>query len=261
MGELVKVVATIEARMTSSRLPGKVLKDLSGKPMLQWIIERVMPSKNIDEIAIATSDKSSDDPIVELSRRVNVPCCRGNLEDVLERLTMCAESRNADLIVRLTGDNPLCHYGLIDSMVECFLNSDYDFLCTTFMAFSKVWNVPRTFPLGLGVAIFPLAILKDVNRLAVDPNERENTVKYIIDRPDKYRLGAFKAEGKFAKLNRPELRLTVDTEEDFEIMEQVFNSLSKEDIYFSVDESIEFLDNNPEIRDANSDVKQKWLCE
>ena len=256
-----KIVVTIEARMTSTRLPGKVLKNLSGKPMLQWIVERARPSKNIDEIVIVTSDESSDDPIVELSRRVNVPCCRGSLEDVLGRLTMCAESRNADLIVKLSGDNPLYHYDLIDSMVECFLNSNYDFLCTTFMAFSKVWNVPRTFPLGLGVAIFPLAILKDVNRLAVDPNERESIVKYIIDRPDKYRLGAFNAEGKFAKLNRPELRLTVDTEEDLELMEQIFNSLSKEGICFSIDKSIEFLDKNPEIRVINRDVKQKWLCE
>jgi spore coat polysaccharide biosynthesis protein SpsF (cytidylyltransferase family) len=254
-----KIIATIEARMSSTRLPGKVLRQIAGKPMLQWLIERIKPSQTIDEIVVATSVESSDDAIVELAKGMNVSCCRGSLEDVLGRLTRCAESKNADLIVKLAGDNPLYHYELIDSMIELFQNSNYDFLGTTFMGYSKAWNVPRTFPLGLGVAIFPLWVLQDADRSTQNPDDRESIVKYIIDRPGKFRLGAFQAEGRFSRLNRPELRLTVDTQKDFELMEYIFSSLPNKNELFSIEEVIEFLDEHPQIRDSNKDINQKGL--
>ena len=254
-----KIVATIEARMTSLRLPGKVLMPLVGKPMLQWLIERVRPSRRIDEIVLATSDQPSEEPIVELANKMEIPFYRGSLDDVVGRLTKCAESRNADLIVKLSGDNPLYHYDLIDAMVYHFLQSKYDFLGTTFMDFSKVWDVPRTFPLGLGIAIFPLQVLQDADRSAKKTEERESVVQYIIDRPHKYFLGAFQAEGESSGLNRPELRLTVDTEKDFELMQDLLSTLSKREKLLSIEETIEFLDEHPEIRDSNKDIHQKDL--
>jgi len=256
-----RTVATIEARMTSSRLPGKVLKPLVGKPMLQWLIERIRPAKSLDEIVVATSDQSSDDTIADFARQMGVVLFRGNLEDVLGRLTRCAETRKADLIVKLSGDNPLYHHALIDDMVEYFKHEKYDFLGTTFMSFSKAWHVQRTFPLGLGVALFPLWVLKDAESSTNDPRDRESVVKYMIEHPEKYKLGAFQADGMWANLNRPELRLTVDTEKDFYLMESIFSNLFTQGKLFTVSQAIQFLDQYPQVRDMNKAVRQKELLE
>ena len=255
-----KIIATIEARMTSSRLPGKVLRPLAGKPMLQWLIERIRPARQIDEIVIATSRDESDDSIELFAARMGVSCFRGSLNDVLGRVTRCAESYHADLVVKLSGDNPLCHYKLIDAMVSNFTEFKCDFLGTTFMRFSPTWDVPVTFPLGFGVAIIPVKILQETERLAEAPDDRESVVKYIIDRPYKYKLGDFQAEEEFSALNRPELRLTVDTRKDFELMEYIFSSLSSKSWLFPIEEAIVFLDRHPQIRDINKDVKQKGFC-
>lgn len=254
-----KILATIEARMSSTRLPGKVLKQLSGKPMLQWLIERVRPSSMVDEFIVASSIEESDDAIERLCDSLGVLCCRGSLEDVLGRLTVCCEKNNGDLIVKLSGDNPLYHYELIDEIVKNFLSSEYDFMGTTFMSFSSTWNVERTFPLGLGVGVFPAWLLNEINLKAIKPEERESVVMHIIDNPDIYNLGAFQAVGRYSFLNRPELRFTVDTSLDFDLMEKVFNTLSVKNALFSLEEVIAFLDSSPEVRDMNRTVMQRGV--
>ncbi len=254
-----KIIATIEARMTSSRLPGKVLRPLAGKPMLQRLIERIKPARDIDEVIIATSDLVSDDPIARLANELNIGCFRGSLEDVLARLTRCAERNNADLIVKLSGDNPLYHYTLINDIVESFFEVNCDFLGTTFMGFSKAWQEQRTFPLGLGVAVIPLRVLQEADLSCDSMDDRESVVKYIIDRPEMFRLCGFHAHEKWAFLNRPELRLTVDTKEDFQLIDKIFTSLFLKNKLFGLQDVVEYLDTNTELLHINADVTQKGM--
>lgn len=254
-----KIVATIEARMSSSRLPGKVLMPLAGKPMLQWIIERILPSRQIDAIVVATSVEPSDDPIAAMAAHMGVGCFRGSLDDVLGRLTRCAESVQADWIVKLSGDNPLCHHALVDDMVAAFKDRPCDFLGTTFMGFSTAWKEQRTFPLGLGVAVMPLTVLQTADRLSTSPDARESVVRFIIDHPERFDLAAFHAAGPWAGLRRPELRLTVDTETDFAMMEAIFTALGRQAPDFSIAAAIAYLDAHPQTRDRNRQVRQRHL--
>jgi spore coat polysaccharide biosynthesis protein SpsF len=255
------IVATIEARMSSSRLPGKVLKPLAGKPMLQWLVERVRPARRIDRLVLATSVETSDDPTAELARQLGIDCFRGSLDDVLGRLTRCAETHAADLIVKLSGDNPLYHHLLLDDMVAAFERRPCDFLGTTFMSFSEAWQARRTFPLGLGVAVMPLAVLQEAERRSQTAEGRESVVRYIIDHPERFDLAAFDAVGPWAALNRPELRLTVDTAADFAVMEALFDALGRQAADFAITDAIAYLDAHPEVRALNRDIRQRHLAE
>ncbi len=244
-----KIVATIEARMTSSRLPGKVLKNLGGRPALQLLIERLKRSKYIDAIVVATTINDADEPIVELAKKLDVEYFRGSEEDVLSRVLGAAQSVNADIITEITGDCPLLDVELIDQGIEMFFEKGVDYL----------GNVTTdSFPIGFDVQVFPTKILEKVDKLTQDPIDRVHVSYYIYQHPETFSLYLWKAEGEY---HWPELRITLDEQKDFEFLEKICQKLLLVKENFNSLDVISLLKNDPSLLEINKHVKQKNLEE
>lgn len=240
-----KIVATIEARMTSTRLPGKVTLPLAGKPVLARLIERLRRSAYLDAIVIATTTNAPDDAIVALAEELGVGVWRGSEEDVLGRVLEAAQSVNADLIVEITGDCPLVDWRHIDHITALYETGAYDYVAN---------NTERTFPRGFDVQIFSVATLAEVDKLTQDPVDRENVSIYIYNHPEKYRLHNWSAEGK---MRRPDFRLTLDTKEDHELLDTIFAELLPRDPDFSAEDVVDLMLQRPELPQINAEAKQK----
>ncbi len=243
-----KIVASIEARTGSTRLPGKVMRQILGKPMLELMIERVRRAKLIDEIVIATSISKNDDVLEDLAKKLDVSCYRGSEDDVLDRVLKAAKSCNADIIVELWGDTPLIDPEIIDQAIKYYLDNDYDCVGTC---------LDKKFPWGISLLVFSTKVLEEVSEITNDPIDRENVSTYIYMHPEKYKIGNLPCP---KQLNRPELRLVVDEIPDFEVMTKIFEHftlLGKMD--FNTKDVINFLDSNPNVKDINKDVKQRTV--
>jgi spore coat polysaccharide biosynthesis protein SpsF len=242
-----KIVSTIEARMGSTRLPGKTLRKIMGKPMLELMIERVKKSNLIEEIVIATSENPKDDVIEVLAKRLNVGCFRGSEGDVLDRVLKAAKAYEADHIVELWGDCPLIDPEIIDELIKYYLDNDFDCVGT---------SLDKTFPWGISALIFPTKILEKISQITQDPVDRENVSNYIYEHPDRYKIGQLPCP---PELNHPEIRLTVDELDDFEVVKIIFERLTPIYPNFKTIDIIKFLESNPEIKNINRHVKQKKL--
>jgi spore coat polysaccharide biosynthesis protein SpsF len=209
-----KVTAIIQARMASTRLPGKVLLDLQGKPMLLRMIERVNQSNSIDRVLVATSTDSADDAVAEACQREKIPFYRGSQDDVLERFYNAALSVQAEAVVRLTGDCPLSDPGLIDEFVEVFQSGKFDY----------VTNVLRpTFPDGLDLSVFSFQTLQAAHENAVLMSEREHVVPWIWKNTDFGNgTGRYRALNIEAPTDLSAERWTVDDAADFKLVSEVF---------------------------------------
>ena len=233
------IVAVLQARFSSSRLPGKVLKDLLGEPMLYRQIERVSRSVRIDKLVVATSTDHSDDPVEKMCRDKGTHCFRGSLDDVLDRFYRAAEPFVPDHIVRLTGDCPLIDPDVIDSIVELHLAEGNDYTSNT---------ITPTFPDGLDAEIFTWNTLKTAWEKALLPSEREHVTPFIYKRPERFRLGCLKKEGK----SLFGLRWTVDEQEDLFFVRRVYEALYQKNPAFSTDDILELLRVCPELNSINS---------
>ncbi len=238
-----KIVATIEARMTSSRLPGKVLMPLVGVPALERIIERLRQSRYIDEVVVACTANTPDDAIVELCKKVNCRVYRGNEDDVLVRVLDAAQE--ADVIVEVCADQPFIDPAQIDQALDVFFAGGYDYVGN---------HLPQTFPLGFEIKIFPTKILDEVNRVSQDPYDHEHVSLYIYNHPEKYKIGKITAEGSEA---RPDIRLTLDTKEDYELINTVYEKLLPTGEGFGIKEVVGLFEREPALLDINKEVKQK----
>lgn len=244
-----KIVATIEARMTSSRLPGKVLLPIVGKPALQMLIERLKQSKYLDEICVATTTNVADDPIVALATKLRVQCFRGSEADVLGRVLGAAQSVAADIIVEITGDCPFVDPLLVDRGVEEFFARDVDYASNT---------IHSTYANGFDVQVFPAKILSEVNELTQDPVDRTHVSYYIYMHPEKYRCHNWEAD---KDTYGPTLRMTLDEESDYKALTTVAEALLPEYPQFSAREVTTYLRAHPEIVALNANVKQKEAYE
>lgn len=240
-----KIVATIEARMRSTRLPGKVLKPVLGRPLLELMVGRVRRAKRIDEIVIATTDDASCDPIEDLARQIGVSFFRGSEDDVLGRVLGAAQSAQADLIVELTGDCPLLDPGLIDRVIETYLAGDVDY-CSNRML--------RTHPIGMDIQVFPTAVLEQVAGLTSDPRDREHVSIYIYEHPERFRLLNF---AESLPPSAPDLRLTLDTPLDYELIQTVFERLYPRNPHFGLPEMLELFAQEPALAAVNEASKPK----
>jgi spore coat polysaccharide biosynthesis protein SpsF len=243
----VKVAAIIQARMGSTRLPGKVLKKVLGKTLLEYQIERVKRAKTIDEIIIATTTKERDDQIVQLCQQLSIPYYRGSEEDVLSRYYEAATEFSVDVVVRLTSDCPIIDPNVIDKVVEHYLeNKDrYDYVSNT---------LTRTYPRGLDAEVMSYEVLKRAHEEAKELVYREHVTAYIYHHPDQFRLCNVSNEKDESKH-----RWTVDTEEDFELIEKIISKLYPENTYFNMDDVLKLIDENPTWFDINSHIEQKKL--
>lgn len=245
-----KIVATIEARINSSRLPGKTMMKIVEKPMLELMIERVKNSKMLDEIIIATADTPENHLIEDLANKMKVKCFRGNEEDVLDRVLKAAKKYKADVIVELWGDSPLIDSCLIDNLVNYYLKNDFDCVGTTLPNFEK------TFPIGISALIFSTKILEEVDQTTNNPIDRENVSNYIYEHTEKYKIGSLPCP---QELNFPNVRLTIDEENDFQLVKKLFEYFYRTNPNFSIAQIIQFLKNNPELVKINQNVMQRKL--
>lgn len=228
------IVAIIQARVSSSRLPGKVLESLDGIPMFLYQIQRLAQCKKINNIVLATSEDVSDDPIVKICEDNQVDCFRGNLNDVLGRFYRAAYYYNADIIVRLTADCPLSDPNLIDKMISFYLDHNYDYVSN---------GIKRTFPDGFDVEVFNFRTLEKSYDLARLQSEREHVTPYIINHPELFKLGSYVQLKDSSKY-----RVTVDYPEDLQLVRQIVSKLNKS---FSYLEVISLLENNPSLVKLN----------
>ena len=236
-----KIVAIIQARMGSSRLPGKVLKEVNGVPLLKYQFERVKQSLFITETVIATTLREENDVITEFCEQNQISCFRGSENDVLSRYYECSREYKVDIIVRLTADCPLIDPRVIDEVVKIYLENDYDFVANT--------APPEgfTYPEGMDVEVFSFKLLERAMREAEKPSEREHVTHFFWQNPQFFSTYRIDLEKDFSSY-----RLTVDYPEDLDVTESVICGLYPKDPIFSMHDMIRFLDANPVIKEKNS---------
>jgi len=246
-GFLLKVIAIVQARMGSTRLPGKVLKKIKDKFVLDYVIDRLRMCKNLDDIILATTTNKRDDKLEQYAIDKEIKYYRGNEEDVLSRYYYAAREFNVDVIVRITSDCPLIDPKIVDEVIKKHIETKADYTSNI---------IKRTFPRGLDVEVFNYNVLKNAFNNAKKKYQREHVTPYIGEKSDKFKLQNIEAKGK---LRRPDIRITLDTEEDLKLISKIINLFNT--INFKTKDIIDFLDKNPDLLKINENVKQKNIKE
>lgn len=214
-----KVLCVVQARMGSSRLPGKVLKEINGHPMIYYTLTNLKRSRYIDEIVLATSDKEIDTPLAEYVKSLDISIFRGSEENVLERYKLASDKYGGDIIVRVTGDCPLINPIITDNVITKYLmyKDEYDYVRL---------DVPNTFVRGFDTEVFSKKVLDRVYSIVCSEENienknyqpfREHVTYYIYNHMDEFRVGHVNGEGKY--FQNKDVNMSVDTEEDFKRME------------------------------------------
>ena len=239
-----KIVASIEARMTSSRLPGKVLMQAINKmSMLEFMIQRVKKSQLIDQIIVATTINSTDNPIITMCQKLSINWYRGSEDDVLLRVLNAHKSVNSQIIVELTGDCPLIDPEIIDKIIDIYLNNNFDYVSNSHI---------RSFPVGVDTQVFSVDILKEISSKTKDPYDRENVSSYIY-RSDEYSLKAVIAD---KELFWPELRITLDDKGDYYLIKKIIEHFyPKRKFEFSLKDIVNYLKKNMQLLEINKDAR------
>lgn len=242
-----EIVAIIQARMSSTRLQGKVLKTVMDKTLLEYQLERVRQSTLIDEIIVATTEKESDNQIVKLCEQLNVNVYRGSENDVLSRYYGAAMEFKADVIVRLTSDCPLIDPEVIDEVIQLYLERQeiIDYASNA---------LERTFPRGLDTEVFSFEALQKACERASLERDREHVTAYIYTNQSEFHLANVTCGQDFSNH-----RWTVDTEEDFELIKRILESLHPNNPTFIMQDVIDLLDENPTWVKINEHIEQKKL--
>lgn len=234
------ILAVLQARVSSTRLPGKVMKPLLGTPMLLRQIERVRRSRRIDRLIVATSTDRSDDGLADLCRGARISCFRGSLDDVLDRFYQAARAHDPEHVVRLTGDCPLADPAVIDATISHHIQGGYDYTSNSL--------VP-TFPDGLDAEVTRFSALREAWEQAKLPSQREHVTPFLYQHPERYRLGSFTREPDLSHL-----RWTVDEPDDFRMVEAIYNALHPADPAFATDEILRLLAERPELSRMNGGI-------
>jgi glutamate-1-semialdehyde 2,1-aminomutase len=233
-------LAILQARTSSSRLPGKVLLPLMGTPMILFQLDRLRRCNRIDRFVLATSKDPSDDGLVDQVTRAGVSVFRGDLNDVLERFRACAAHERATVVVRLTGDCPLADPALIDELVEAFQNGEWDYLSNC------ADEQQLTLPDGFDAEVFKASLLELAAAEASLPSEREHVTPWMRSPAAGLRWGHFRHQPV-----RPYYRVTVDDPVDLEVVQQIAEALHPQDPEFGVDDIVAYLDANPHLAAKN----------
>lgn len=246
-----KIVVIIQARMGSTRLPGKVMKLLCGKTVLAHVVDRVRLCPLLDEVVVATTIAPNDDIIVAESAKCGAKWFRGSEEDVLGRYYLAAQEYRAEVIVRVTSDDPLVDPQVLTQMLEYFNNETeqgrrIDYLSNNLNR--------RSYPLGLDAEVFTFAALERAFRETQNPLEREHVTPYIRQHPEIFILRGY--------LNDTDLsafRWTLDTEEDWKLISEIYSALYSNERIFTTNEVLALLDERPELSEINAHVQQRTL--
>lgn len=233
-----KVVAIVQARMGSTRLPGKVLADIHGRPMLTWLLDRIASVKEIDDIVVATTENADDDELAAWLRDQNIACFRGSENDVLDRFYHCATTHHADIIVRVTADDPLKDPGIVRDAIAAVRDNPGTDYCSS--------SLNPTFPEGLDIEVFRFAALERCFREARLPSEREHVTPYIWKNPSQFKLDSLEFDR-----NLSHWRWTVDKPEDLEFVRAVYSEF-KDRPLVPFHDVIAFLEHNPHLIEMNN---------
>ena len=236
------IVAFLQARTDSSRLPKKVLKHLLGKPMIINQLERISKSQLIDELILLTSLESSDNELADMVESHGYKVYRGSKDNVLDRFYNCASELNLkddDIVVRLTGDCPVMDSEIIDELIDAFFKSDCDYMANC---------VEPIYPDGLDVEVFSMKVLKEAYKNATKLSQKEHVTPYIRD------SGLFKVCNLDKKPIHKDCRLTVDEPEDFIVIERIYNHFNSNE--FTFNEMVSFLENNLDILEINNQINR-----
>ncbi|WP_163538889.1 glycosyltransferase family protein [Gracilibacillus sp. YIM 98692] len=241
------IVAIIQARMGSSRLQGKVLKEVMSKPLLEYQLQRVKKSELITDVVVATTLLPSDDLIIDLCNELNIKTFRGPENNVLERYYQAAREYDANIIVRMTGDCPLIDPFIIDKVIDNYIDNEYDYVSNTQI---------RTYPRGMDVEVFSGKALKSAYDNAKKGYEKEHVTPYIYLNKRYFNIGQVQYKENYSKY-----RLTVDTAEDFNLISEILKSIYPNKQLFTLNDIIYLLEKEPELIEINKHVKQKKLGE
>lgn len=237
------IVAIVQARMGSTRLPGKVLSDIEGQSMLSHVVNRARQANKLDKIVIATTEKPDDDLVMIECERIGIPSFRGAEDDVLDRYYRAARSFRAEYIVRITSDCPLIDPEIIDVVIE-------EFLAHEGLDYASNSLPPRTFPRGLDVEVMTIDALERAWQEDKNPAWREHVTPYIYRHPEKFNLKTVTSEVDYSYM-----RWTVDTEEDLTFVRKIYKHFGNDN--FSWKEVIRLLNEHPEYLDINRHIVQK----
>jgi len=228
-----KVVLILQARMGSTRLPGKSLMPLAGKPMVERIIERVKRCTRVDTIVLATTEKSEDDCLADISAKSGIEVFRGSENDLVDRYYKAALKYRADVIVRLPADNPVVEPAEIDRIIEHHLQSQDDFSANTHNI------LDNGYPDGLGAEVFTLVKLREVWEKTTDPRNREHPHTFFYEHPELFKIGTVKCPEEF---RRPDLVLDVNTREQYEFIAAIYDALYPRNPNFHITDIIKWYD-------------------
>lgn len=238
-----KIVASIEARMTSNRLPGKVLMEAtSGVSMLEYMINRVKKSRLIDDVIVATTLNKEDNGIIDLCKKLNIKYYCGSEHDVLLRVLEAHEFVGSDLIVELTGDCPLIDPVVVDKVIEKYLKNNYDYVSNTHI---------KSYPDGFDVEIFSLELLKQISKITNFSYDREHVSPYL------YRTGKYSTSSIVAQHDEfwPELRVTLDNKGDYLLLKNIIQYFEQtRNISFTVRDVVQYIKNNPNLLELTKDA-------
>lgn len=265
-----RVVAIIQGRMSSSRLPGKILADIAGQPMLQRVFVRTSRSASVSQTFFATTTDASDDPVAEYCDFSGIPFTRGSLYDVLDRYYQTAKQAKADVVVRITADCPVIDPELIDKVVGTVISDQlsvngepFDFVCNRLPP-----PYHRTYPIGLDIEACTFKALEQAWKKAKEPQHREHVMPYLYEGVElttvnrQLQTGASPRGYNIALLHHTtdfgDYRWTVDTPEDLEFMRQVYTHFNGRDD-FSWKEVLDLVHDNPDLAKINSGVQHKTL--
>lgn len=243
-----RVVATIEGRMTSTRLPGKILMPLAGKPVMAHMIERHRRSKYTDEVVVATTTNATDDPVVALCEEMGCAYFRGSEADVLGRIVEAGKEHGADILVQGMADSPLVDWRIIDRLAEMLEEGKFDI---TSNEFEK-----EKYPDGFDMRIYRFDVLKKLEEEHKEEAYREHAGYQIRNDPAHYKRGLLLAHDDMLW---PTLRLTLDTSEDYALIRAVYDELYPKNPDFSAEDVVSFLKNHPDLVALNAAVEQKVL--
>ncbi|MDK2787424.1 MAG: spore coat polysaccharide biosynthesis protein SpsF [Epulopiscium sp.] len=240
-----KVVAMIQAHMASTRLPGKIMLPLGDKAVLYHVYKRCKMATVVDEVVVLTSTNPENDKIEEFCKDENIPCFRGEEEDVLDRYYQCAKVYQPDIIVRVTSDCPLIEPKLIDYWVTNMIRDDVEY----FKEEDRLYK-------GFGLDIFTMEALEKLKQNATTKKQKEHVVGYYYDHPDEFYAKGYPLpkELEYAYSNH---RLTLDTPKDYELIKLLYDLFYTKNDIVDLKKVMEYLDNHPEITAINQDVKQK----
>ena len=238
---LLSVLVIIQVRTDSKRLPNKVLMKIKDKPILQHIVSSLKYCKKLDQIIVATSTLKADDQIEKLCSKMKVKCFRGSSSNVLKRYYDCAKKFHGDIIVRITGDNPLIDPTIVDKAISLLIKKKFDYVSNM---------VHQSFPIGYLVEVFTFSTLKRMFDCHVDNQSKEHVTFQLRKNPKEFKIGEF-----FAPKNkqRPNWRLTVDYLDDLNLIKKIYFKLYNPDSFIKYNDVFNFLENNPKLLEINKE--------